>query len=81
MTCFSLPCVEHLLVQLVILAAVVMIIRLVVPWLLGLIGDALGGAADIVARAINIVLWAAVVIFVIVLCFDLVTCLIGSARI
>ena len=36
--CFSLGFIEDLLIQLVIVAVVVAILRLLVPWILGLLG-------------------------------------------
>ena len=74
MLCFSTGWIEHLIIQVVLLVATIAIIRLLVPWLLNLVGVTSGP----LMQAINIALWACVVIFVIVLCFDLFSCLLGS---
>jgi hypothetical protein len=68
--CFSIPWIEHLLIMLVIIGACVAFVRLVLPNILG----ALGAAGGVVAGAINIILWAVVIIFVIILFFDLIQC-------
>jgi hypothetical protein len=65
--CFSLGWVEHLLVWLVVICAVVAIVQLLLP----LIITPLGG---VVAQIIKIVLWAVVAIAVIYVCFDLISC-------
>jgi len=74
MNCFSLGWVEHILIQIIVIIAVVAIIRLLIPFVL----RALGVAGSVVVQAINIVLWAVVAIFVIIICFDLIECLLGS---
>lgn len=70
--CFSLGWLEQLCVWLVIVAAVVAIIRLVVPALVGWIGF------PIVGQIINIVLWAVVAILCIYIIFGLLSCLLGA---
>ena len=70
--CFSIPWLEQLLVWLVIVCAVIMILRLLLPWVAAQLG------IPIVAQVINIVLWAVVVIFVIYFCFALIECLGGG---
>ena len=67
MLCMSF---EPLLVQIVVICVVVGLVRLLLPWLLGM----LGVAGGIVAQAINIVVWGAVAIFVIRLIFSLLAC-------
>jgi cell shape-determining protein MreD len=69
--CFSLGQVEALLIWAIVVVAVVMIIRVIVPWLLSLVG----GADHRVMQVINIVLWAIVVIAVIKIAFSLLSCL------
>ena len=72
--CFSLPWVEQLLVYLVIIGAVVAIIRLLLPFVL----SQLGAGGSVISSAINIVLWAVIAIFVIYICFALISCLSGN---
>lgn len=75
MACFSLGWIEQLLVWLIILVAVVGILKLLIPWIVGQIGVSFGPLPQI----INIVLWAAVAIFIIYISFELISCLLGSA--
>lgn len=70
--CFSLGWIEQLCVWFVILWAVVAIIRLAVPYLVGLIG------IPIVGQIITIVLWAVVAIMAIHIIFALISCLVGA---
>ncbi len=69
--CFSLPWLEQLLIWLVIVCAIVAIIRLLVPWITGMIG------VPIIGQAINIILWAFLAIICIYIIFGLLSCLIG----
>ena len=69
--CFTLGWMQQVLVYLVILFAVIAIIKLLVPYVLSMIG------VPIVGQVINIVLWAVVAIIVIYICFALIGCLIG----
>lgn len=70
--CFSLAWIEQVCVWLIVVIAIVSIIRLLVPYLMGLIG------IPIVAQIINIVLWAVVAIMCVYIIFALISCLIGS---
>ena len=72
MGCFSLGWIEQLCIWLIIVTAVIAIIKLLVPYLTGLIG------VPIVAQIINIVLWAVVAIMCVYIIFALISCLIGS---
>ncbi len=73
--CFDMQWIEDILIRFVILAAIVAILRMFVPWVLGQFGVS-GG---MIAQIINIVLWAFVVIFIIVIVFSLLSCLGGMS--
>lgn len=75
MACLSLAFFENILIWLVILGAIVALVKLLLPLVLG----GLGVAANIIVQALTIVLWAAVAIFVIIVVFDLIACLLGYA--
>lgn len=70
--CFSLGAIENLLIWLVVVGAVVALIRLLVPVVVG----PLGQFGSIVVQALYIVLWAIVAIAVIVLIFELLACVV-----
>jgi len=70
--CFSLPWLENFLVYCIIVGAIIAILRLVIPWVIGQLG------IPLVGQVLNIVLWAVVCIFVLYICFALISCLIGS---
>jgi hypothetical protein len=60
-----------LFVWLVIVCAIVAIIRLLVPWITGMLGF------PIIGQVLNIVLWAMLAIVCIYIIFGLMGCLIG----
>lgn len=70
MSCFSLLWLQQLLVYCVIIAAVIAIIKLLIPFLSGLLHPVVG-------QALQIVLWAVVAIVVIYVIFALLSCLLG----
>jgi hypothetical protein len=77
--CFSLGWLASLLVWLVILCAILALGRLLVAFVLPRLGME-SEALVIVAQAINIVIWAVVVIAVIYFVFDLIACLVPLGR-
>lgn len=74
--CFSLGWIENILIACVLIAAVVMIVRILIPWLLGLVGWT--GIAEPVMQVLNIVIGAVVIIFLIILIFSLLSCAFGA---
>jgi hypothetical protein len=72
MSCLSLSFVEQLCVWLIIVIAIVSIIKLLVPFLAGLVGF------PIVGQIVNIVLWAIVAILIVYIIFALLSCLLGA---
>jgi hypothetical protein len=74
MQCFSLAYLEQLFVWVVIVCAIIAIIRLLLPYVLG----QLGAGGGIIMAAINIVMWAVIAIAVIYCCFMLISCLGGG---
>lgn len=71
--CFGLEWIEQLLVWVVVVCAIVAILRLLLPFILG----QLGAGGGIIMQAINIVIWAVICIAVIYFCFMLISCLGG----
>lgn len=76
-SCFSLEYVEHICILIVLIVAAIAIIRIFIPMLIGTVGVAIPAP---IVQLFSILLWAAVVIVGIVLCFDLFRCLIGAVR-
>jgi hypothetical protein len=70
--CFSLGWIAQLCIWLIVVFAVVQIIRLLLPYLLGLIG------IPLIGQIISIVLWAVVAIMCVYIIFDLLACLLGA---
>jgi hypothetical protein len=71
MGCFNIFWFERLLIWLVVIGAIVAVLKLLVPLVLG----QLGIAADLVVRIITIVVWAFVAIAIIYFAFSLLSCL------
>ena len=69
--CFSMAWWENLLIWLVIVLAIIAILKLLVPLVLG----QLGWGGGTIMQIINIVVWAAIVIFVIIFAFAMISCL------
>lgn len=76
MTCLSLGLLEQLLIWLIIIGAVVALVRLIVPLAVG----PLGPAGATIVQALNVVVWAIVAIAVVVIVFELLSCLVGVPR-
>jgi len=72
MACFTLGFLQALIIQIIIIAAIIAIIKLLVPFLVSLTGW------PILGQILMIVLWAIVAIMVVYLIFALLSCLIGS---
>lgn len=71
MSCLSLGFLQGLIVNIIIIAALVAILKLLIPWLSSL-------TWPIVGQILNIVLWAIIAILVVYIIFGLFSCLIGS---
>jgi hypothetical protein len=71
MPCFTLGFLEQLIVWLIVVGAIVACIKLLVPWVSGIVNP-------IVGQIIMIILWAIVAIMVVYLIFGLLGCLAGS---
>ncbi len=69
--CFSLAWLQQLFIWIIVVVAVIALVRLLVPWLVGLIG------VPILGQALNIVLWAVVAIMAVNIVFALIGCLLG----
>jgi hypothetical protein len=69
--CFTLGWFEQLLIWFVIVAAIVALLRLLVPWIAGEIG------IPLLAQALNIVLWAVIAVMAIYIIFALISCLLS----
>ena len=72
MACFTLGFLQALIIQIIIIAAIIAIIKLLVPFLVSLTGW------PILGQILVIVLWAIVAIMCVYLIFALLSCLMGS---
>lgn len=71
--CFNLATLEQLLIWLVVIVAIISILKLLLPWVLG----QLGMAGGMVSAIINIAVWAIITIIVIQFAFIVIGCLGG----
>lgn len=72
MSCFSPEFVKELLIKLVVICVFIGIIRVLIPWLLGLFAAPPGGG--IVWTIISYIFWGLVAVAVIYFCFALFEC-------
>ena len=72
MSCLSLGFLQQLIIWVIVIAAIVAVIRLLVPYL-----DSLTGV-PIIGRILEIVLWVVVAIMVVYVIFAFFSCLLGS---
>lgn len=75
--CFSMAWLQQLFILLVIVVAIVAIFKILIPYVLSKLGTTLGEGANVVMAVLRIVVWAIVVIFVIYICFALISCLLN----
>lgn len=73
--CFSLAYIVQLLILFVVIAATVAIVRILVPWICGVMGVGVPGP---ILQILGILLWAVVIICVILLAANLLGCLLGG---
>lgn len=73
--CFSLAFVENLLIWLVVICCIVACVRVLVPWICGKFG--VGIPAEVIV-ILGYILWAVVLIFAIVVIFDLLACVVSG---
>ncbi len=76
MGCISLLTLENWLIWLVVIGVAFAIVRLLLPIILNMIG----GPAPLIMQILNIILWGLVLIFIIIIVFDLLSCAVGFPR-
>jgi hypothetical protein len=72
--CFDLAWFENLLIWLVIVFAIIAVFKL----LASLVFSQMGFAGEIILRIINIIISAVVIIYIIIIAFDLYSCFTGG---
>jgi len=72
--CFNLAWFENLLIWLVIVFAIIAVAKLLLPLIFG----RMGLAGEIILRIINIIISTVVIIYIIIIAFDLYSCLSAS---
>ncbi len=87
LACFSLEWLKALFIWAIIIVVVLLILDLLVPYVLGKLATARSGglaatvseALGIIATALRYVFWGGVAILVVVVCFDLISCVISHS--
>jgi hypothetical protein len=69
--CFDLTWFENFLIWLVIIFAIIAVFKVLLP----LVFNRMGFAGEVILRIINIGIGAVVTIFIIIIAFDLISCL------
>jgi hypothetical protein len=73
--CFSWEWIEHLLILAVVIIAIVAMLQVLVPYVIGMLGVAPGPGWGVIVRCFKIFCWAIVAICVIVAVFMMIQCL------
>lgn len=73
--CFSWDWLLHLLIFAILVIATIKILQVVVNYALTKMGGAIGEGWAVIVRVLEICFWAAVAIFVLIICFALLSCL------
>lgn len=79
MGCFSMAWFQQLFILFIIVAAIVAIFNILVPYVLSKLQPSteVSEGIGIITRVIRIVVWAIIAIFVIYVCFALIQCLLS----
>lgn len=77
--CFSLNWLMQICILAIVIIAIVAILKIIIPYALSKAGATIGQGISVVLEVLKIVLWAVVAIIVVILCFELIACLIGYA--
>ncbi len=72
MSCLSLGFLQDLIIQCIIIAVVVGVLQILVPWLVSFTGW------PVLGQIITIILWGIVAILIVYIIFALLGCLVGS---
>ncbi len=75
--CFSLDLIKQLLILGVVIAVVFGILRVLVPYILTKMGATAGEGFNVLAAALKVVFWGFIAVVVIVVCFELIACVIS----
>jgi len=73
--CFPIDTIKGLLILFVVIAAIIGILGILVPYVVSRMGIVLGEGWAVLVRCFRIFVYAVITIFVIILCFELITCL------
>jgi len=72
MSCLSLGFLQDLIVQCIIIAVVVGVLQILVPWLVSFTGW------PVLGQVINVILWGIIAILIVYIIFALLGCLVGG---
>lgn len=75
--CFSLDFLKQILILAVVIIAIIGILNLLIPYIVRRLGVTMGEGWNVVVSAFKIFLWAVVAIVVIIICFQLIACLLS----
>ena len=77
--CFSLQWWESLLIWIVIIAAVIAVLQILVPYVLSKLaaGGIIGEVVNVGGQIVRVIIWAIIIIALIIFVFALLSCLIS----
>lgn len=75
--CFSMELIKQLLILAVVIVVVFGILKLIVPYVMSRAGFVAGEGFNLLVAAFKLVFWGFVAIVLIVVCFELIACVIS----
>ncbi len=75
--CFSMDLIKQLLILGVVIAVVFGLLKLIVPFVVAKMGITLGAGYNLIVNMFRLVFWGFVAIICIVVCFELIACVIS----
>lgn len=75
--CFSLAWLQQILILCIVIGGVFAILKLLIPYVLTQMGATVGPGLTVVISAVKIVIWCIIAICVVIICFELIGCLLS----
>ena len=79
--CFSLDFLKSILILCVVIGAIILILKIIVPYAITKMGIALGDGWNVVLAVFRIFIGALIAIFVLLIVFEMIACLLSFVNI
>lgn len=79
--CFSMEWLKDILIFCIVIGAVILMLKVIVPYAVSKMGIALGEGWNVILTVFRIFLGALIAIVVVLVCFELISCLLSYANV